>query len=57
LPSKSPLARERHRKKFLAYARQAIVLAGAETVAGYNLDNDWQAMIREIASELAGAAE
>jgi hypothetical protein len=37
-------------KTFLAYARQAIELAGAETVAGHNLDNDWQAMIRGIAS-------
>jgi hypothetical protein len=40
----------------LAYARQAIVLAGVDAVAGFDHNDEWQAMIREIASELAGAA-
>jgi hypothetical protein len=56
-PSKSALSRERHRKKFLAYAREAIELLGVDAVAGHSLDRDWQAIIREIGREFTVAPE
>ena len=48
---KSPLARERHRKKFLVYAKEAIRLAGVDAVAKVQNDNDWEKMIRELGRE------
>src|SRR5262245_61103253 len=47
---KSPLARERHRKRFMAYAKDAIRLAGVDAVAKVNNDREWESMIREPAA-------
>jgi hypothetical protein len=56
-PSKSALSRERHRKKFLAYAREDIQLFGLDAVVNASLDRDWQAIIREIEREFQAAPE
>jgi len=48
---KSPLARERHRNRFLAYAKEAIRLAGVEAVARCDNASEWQQMIRELGRE------